>query len=207
MKKLGFCLFLTLSLVGCTQPGTSGPVPGGQSASAEMAEAESTQAAAADGDRTPTAAELGREETAELTFILEGQEETVPAALYIGQGYSLYLPTEGWEWGHFTENGVLSDFWESTDNSDVELRIFHLGERSIEECREGFVQELSDYVVTEDKQGGLYVEDTEESMVMDVRFHEGGGNVYAVTWTYPMETAEGFGIRLNVLADTFEVMA
>lgn len=209
MKKLFLCLLLTLSLTACGPSGASGAAPGGQTEPVETGAepTESAQTAVTDGDRNPTAEELGRPEATDLTFFVEGQEETMPATLYIGQGYSLYIPTEGWNREVFTENGVPADSWESTDSDRAELRILHLGQRSLEDCRNWVIQELSDYVISEDQQGGLYGEDTEEGMVMDVRFHEGGGNVYAVTWTYPMEAAEGFGTRLSVLADTFEVMS
>lgn len=207
MKKLFLCLLLTLTLTACGQSGTSGAVPGGQTEPVDTSDAESTQPAVTDGDRAPTAEELGRPETTDLTFFLEGQEESVPAALYIGQGYSLYIPVEDWVRESFTENGAAADSWESTDNDAVELRILHLGERSLEDCRDWIIQELSDYVITEDQQGGLYGEDAENGMVLDVRFHEGGGNVYAVAWAYPFEAAEGFGARLGVIADTFEVQS
>lgn len=212
MKKLLLCLLLTLSLAlsACGQSApaqgdSQTPEPGGQTQPADPADSAQTETTQ-NADRTPTAEELGRPETTDLTFFLEGQEETVPAALYIGQGYSLYLPTEDWVRESFTENGVPADSWESSDNDDVELRVLHLGDRSLDGCRDWVIQELSDYVITEDQQGDLYGEDAENGMVLDVRFHEGGGNVYAVAWAYPFEAAEGFGTRLGVIADTFEVM-
>lgn len=210
MKKLFLCLLLTLTLTACGQSGASGTVPGGQTEPAgtsEIESAESAQTAVTDGDQTPTPEEVSRPETTDLTFFLEGQEESVPAALYIGQGYSLYLPTEGWVRESFTENGVPADSWESTDNDDVELRILHLGDRSLEDCREWIIRELDDYVISEDKQGGLYGEDAENGMVLEVRFHQGSARMYAVAWAYPFEAAEGFGARLGVIADTFEVLS
>lgn len=210
MKKLFLCLLLTLSLTACGQSGASGAVSGGQTEPAGMSEiesAESAQTAVTDGDQTPTPEEVSRPETTDLTFFLEGQEESVPTALYIGQGYSLYIPTEGWGRESFTENGVAADSWESTDNDDVELRILHLGDRSLEDCRDWIIQELNDYVITEDQQGNLYGEDQEDRMVLDVRFHQGSTGMYAVAWAYPMEAIEGFGTRLGVIADTFEVLS
>lgn len=217
MKKLYLCLLLTLTLTACGasnsgQGGSQTPEPGGQTEPAGISgtaqtETEATQdAVTSDDDRKPTAEELGRSETTDLTFFVEGQEETVPAALYIGQGYSLYLPAEGWERESFTENGAAADSWESTDNDAVELRILHLGERTLDECYDWIIREMDDYVISEDKQGGLYGENRENGMVLEVRFHPGDAGMYAVAWAYPLEAAEGFGTRLNVLADTFEVM-
>lgn len=209
MKKLFFCLLLALSLTACGASGASGAVPGGQTEPAgtdAAVQPETVQTAETAGDRNPTAAELGRAETMELTFFVEGTEETEPAALYIGQGYSLYIPTEGWVRESFTENGVPAESWESADNNPVELRVLHLGEQSLSDCREWIGREFDRYVLSEDKQGGLYGEDAENHMVLDIRFHENSGTVYAVAWAYPMEAAEGFGTRLSVIADTFELM-
>lgn len=209
MKKLFLCLLLTLTLTGCGHSGASGAVPGGQTepvGNCGTVQTETAQTAETAGDRNPTAAELGREETTDLTFFIEGTEETEPAALYIGQGYSLYIPTEGWVRESFTENGVPADSWESAGNDRAELRVLHLGERSLEDCREWISREFDRYVLSEDKQGALYGEDSENGMVLDIRFHEDGEAVYAVMWGYPMEAAEGFGTRLSVIADTFALM-
>ena len=35
---------------------------------------------------------------------------------------------------------------------------------------------------------------------------EGAGTVYVISWEYPAEAAEGFGVRLEQIAGTFEVM-
>lgn len=209
MKKLFLCLLLTLSLTACGMSGASGTIPGGQTEPAgtdATIQTETAQTAQTSGDRAPTAEELGREATADLTFVLEGQEETEPAALYIGQGYSLYIPTEGWVRESFTENGVPADSWESAGNERAELRILHLGDRSLADSREWIVREFDRYMLSEDKRGDLYGEDAENGMVLDVRFYE-GGSVYAVLWAYPAEAAEGFGTRLSVIADTFEAMS
>ena len=199
MKKLLLCLLLALSLSGCGQtsavpaaPESGIPAGTGQTASAE--------------DRTPTAQELGREETTDLTFLIEGTEETLPAALYIGQGYSLYIPTEGWALEHDTEDGIPVDSWESTVNDNAELRVLHLGQKTQEEARAWVTAEEDDYRLTEDQQGGLFGEDPEDRMCLDVRFHEARDQLYAVLWEYPLEAAEGFGCRLGVIADTFELM-
>lgn len=210
MKKLILCLLLTLTLVGCGQTApTQDPAdtPPQQDVTDQTpANEDTTQATTPDGDRNPTAEELARPESTDLIFFLEGQEEAVPAALFIGQGYSLYIPTEDWLAEQDLDDGVPVDSWENVYNDDVELRVLHLGERTLDECYAWVTQHEDDYVISEDKQGGLYGQDQEDRMVLDVRFHEGGGQMYAVMWEYPMEAAEGFGTRLSVMADTFEVM-
>lgn len=210
MKKLLLCLLLTLTLSACGQSApaqgdSQTPEPGGQTQPADPANSVQTETTQ-DADRNLTAGELDRSETTDLIFFLEGQEEAVPAALFIGQGYSLYIPTEDWLAEQDTDDGVPVDSWENAYNDDVELRVLHLGERTLDECYAWFTQNEDDYVISEDKQGGLYGEDQEDRMVLNVRFCEGSGTMYAVAWEYPFEAAEGFGTRLSVIADTFEVM-
>ena len=38
-----------------------------------------------------------RAEHVDLTFFVEGEEEALPATLYVGDGYSLYIPDEDWD--------------------------------------------------------------------------------------------------------------
>ena len=130
MKKMIFLLALLLALTGCGQkPAT--PPPAAETPAAE-APAETPTLSA--GDRNPTAAELGREEKTELAFTVEGETELVPATLYIGQGYSIYIPDEGWRLEKWVDDGIPEDTWESIVNDDVELTVLHLGEKTLEEA-------------------------------------------------------------------------
>ena len=53
----------------------------------------------------------------------------------------------------------------------------------------------------EGKQGDLLGDDGKT--VLHVRFYEGGYGTFAVLCRYPAEAAEGGGVRLQVIADTF----
>ena len=88
MKKRLLCMTLLLAAVlsGCGQKNAPETQMGAATSPETTAPADSA------GDRNPTAAELGRDETTDLIFLAEGTEETVPATLYIGQGYSIYIP-------------------------------------------------------------------------------------------------------------------
>ena len=205
MKKLILILTLLLALSGCGQK-TSPVVPDVPPTAPETAAPETTAPAVPTEDRNPTAAELGREEKKDLVFMVEGTEETVPATLYIGQGYSMYIPDEGWRLEKDMDDGVPEDTWESTVNHDVELRVLHLGEKTLEQAKAWVTAAEDDYRLIEDKQGGLGGMDEEDREVMEVRFYPSGSQMYAVLYEYPMEAAEGFGARLAQIAETFEVM-
>ena len=210
MKKLMLILTLLLALPGCGQK-TSPVVPdvpptAPETAAPETAAPETTAPAVPAEDRNPTAAELGREEKKDLVFMVEGTEEAVPATLYIGQGYSIYIPDEGWRLEKDVDDGIPEDTWESTVNHEVELRVLHLGEKTLEQAQEWVTAEEDDYRLIEDKQGGLGGTDEEDREVMEVRFYPSGSQMYAVLYEYPMEAAEGFGARLSQITETFEVM-
>ena len=210
MKKLILILTLLLALTGCGQK-TSPVVPdvpptAPETAAPETAAPETTAPAVPAEDRNPTAAELGREEKKDLVFMVEGTEEAVPATLYIGQGYSIYIPDEGWRLEKDVDDGIPEDTWESTVNHDVELRVLHLGEKTLEQAQEWVTAEEDDYRLIEDKQGGLGGTDEKNREMLEVRFYPSGSQMYAVLYEYPMEAAEGFGARLSQITETFEVM-
>ena len=201
MKKhhLAIALLLALSLTGC---GRQTAAPTAQIAPAPQE--ESTAEAAP--DRAPTAEELGRAERMDLAFSVEGETEMVSATLYTGQGYSIYIPDEGWRLEKDVDDGIPEEKWESTVNDDVELRVLHLGEKTLEEAKAWVTAEEDDYRLIEDKQGGLGGTDEKDREMLEVRFYPSGSQMYAVLYEYPMEAAEGFGARLGQIAESFEAM-
>ena len=155
-------------------------------------------------ESTPDACEnIGREQNKDLVYYLEGEETKEPATLYIGDGYSVYIPNEGFQLEHDTENGVPADSWESVLNEEVEFEILHLGEMDLKQAQEWVIREEDDYQLVEDKRGGLGGTDKADN-VLDVRFETVGNSIYALMSKYPMEATEGFGVTLSVVADTFE---
>ena len=209
MKMLILILALLLALSGCgqkTSPAVPETPPTPETTAPEPTAPETTAPAVSAGDRNPTAAELGREEKMDLVFMVEGMEETVPATLYIGQGYSIYIPDEDWRLEKDVDDGIPEEKWESTVNDDVELRVLHLGEKTLEEAKAWVTAEEDDYRLIEDKQGGLNGTDEKDREMLEVRFYPSGSQMYAVLYEYPMEAAEGFGARLGQIAESFEAM-
>lgn len=163
-----------------------------------------SEAAELKEEAVPTAAQPDRPETADLKFVLEGVEETVPAVLYLGQGYSIYIPDKGWRLDdRERDDSVLEVTWESTHRDDVELQVLELGNRTLAEAQAFVKAEEDDFRFQEDQQGGLLGTDERDREIMEVRFHSGEHGMYAVVYIYPEKAAEEFGTRLSVMADTF----
>lgn len=156
-------------------------------------------------------ANTARPEHTELEITVEGVSEQLPAALYIGDGYSIYIPEEGWEHEQETEGHITEDSWESTVNDEVELRVLHYGvypDASLIETKSHFARECG-YVFTDLLGGDLGDPLTgidEDGDWLGFMAAEGqGGETYVVAWEYPAGTEEGFGARLPQIANTFEV--
>ena len=158
------------------------------------------------GDQNNISNDLSRDETTDLRFMVEGMEELVPATLYIGQGYSIYVPNEGWRLEEDINEGIQIDTWESVINDDVELSVLHLGERTLDQAQDWIITEEEDFIFTEDEQGNLVGTDREDQKNIAVIFYSSDNAMYAVQYTYPIEATEGFGTRLSVIASTFEIL-
>ena len=134
----------------------------------------------------------------ELTFYVEGMEETAMATLYAGDGYSLYIFDENWV--YYLDDG--QPVWESRFNPDVKLSVIHLKDMPLSVAQGWVRRRFEGFDLIEDNQGGLGGTNAENIMA-DVRLIPSQDDVYAVSSIYPMEAAEGFGTRLAVMADTF----
>lgn len=144
----------------------------------------------------------GRQLQTELTFYIEGMEETCPATLHMEDDYSLYIPDEGWT--HYIGNLDYQPLqrWESQVNPEVALQIISLNGMTLSQAQHWVIEEMPDYTLIYDKQGGLGGTDAENNMA-DIRFCVSKDAVYGICCFYPMEAAEGFGTRLYAIADTF----
>lgn len=160
------CLALTVSACGQT-------VPAG--ASAGTADSASPQ---------ESAPETGREKQTTLSMELEGQTEEVPATLYEGEGYSIYIPDEGWTKTAEKLPKGACDQWVAADNPDVTLT-----------------------VCTEDETDRKWSASQTRVRVEQDPGTAGGSHDWYLYEAYPEEAAEGFGARLQVITGTFALTA
>lgn len=169
------CMALALSACGQTPPAAASP-----GASAGTPPAASSGAASSQAQGEP-AAEAGRDARTVLIMEVEGQTEEVPATLYEGEGYSIYIPDEGWEKVTGKLPKGAADQWVSAYNPDVTL------------------------TVCPNEAAGNWVESQQKAIVYNQKSEV--GDVVFRAWTvymaYPPEAAEGFGARLPVMAESF----
>lgn len=164
------CLALTVSACGQTAPaGASASTPAGASTSA------ATSAVLQD-----SASETGREKQTTLSMVLEGQTEEVPATLYEGEAYSIYIPDEGWTKSAGKLPKGACDQWAAADNPDVTL------------------------TVCPDETDGKWVESQTCGIIYDQKSKTGDAlRRWTLYLAYPDEAAEGFGTRLDAIGATF----
>ena len=133
------------------------------------------------------------QEKAQITFQLEGVSETVPAYVYEGMDYTIVVPDGGW---HMYEPGA----WQATFNQSVKFWVKgYSGDNAkklIEQLSgEGYVLGVGGSVMTRRSSEGELIE--------NVMIFRNGDSLRAVFYCYPSDTAEGFGVRLDTIVNTF----
>lgn len=128
-----------------------------------------------------------------ITFTVEGMEEVVPATIYEGLHYTLSIPTEGWEM-------IASECWVSDVNGDVQFWVTDYAGEDID----SICKKLMDtgYETSEFDPYSLSRED-EEGLVHFVRLFTENDETIGLFYCYPAEAAEGFGVRIPTIIDTF----
>ncbi|MDE5588663.1 MAG: nuclear transport factor 2 family protein, partial [Acetatifactor sp.] len=134
-----------------------------------------------------------------VTFTLEGMEERVPADLYIGAGYGILIPSEGW---YMYRSGA----WMADVNDEVQLIIQDYGEKTIEQVIEYLVS--IGYSVTEEDTAKLSWNRRELMTTIELIEHMDSEETktWGIICRYPPEAEEGFKERLAIMADSFCIM-
>lgn len=135
-----------------------------------------------------------RESTTTLDFVIEGETEAVPVTLYVGNGYSIYIPDEGWQ-------TTAPDTWLSTVNEQVQLRVTcYSGKSGLQLTEELYAEGYSDLA---DDRASLIKVDEDSAVTTKAILGEFADDTWGIFYSYPSEAEEGWGSRLAVIADTF----
>ena len=130
-----------------------------------------------------------------LKIMREGEMDEMPATLFAGEGYSIYLTDGDWQqhapdaWSGAFEGQIVL-------NGQVQLWIAHYEDKTADQVKEelesdGYTTENSDMT----KQEG--------EVIYKVRLNEFENDVWGVNYCYPIEAEEGWGALLPLIVDTF----
>lgn len=196
MKDRIICLaaaLLAAALAGCAGPSSSqssGPPP---ASSAAPSSAVSSQ---------PTAP--GRELHTELEIWVEGEPEKVPATLFQGEGYSLYLPDGEWVQTSSMsgEQPEEADLFAAAANSQVTLSV--RPDRSGQDLERAYDALWAEGYNQSDDNDHFFAR-TMEGRVQCQYVIAGESGVWYVAWSYPdtSEYLEGWGSRIPQLMPGF----
>ena len=159
-----------------------------------------SQATGADTSPTETTGPLSdRDPKIRLEFSLEGAVERQDATLYVGNGYSIYITDDGWL-PTPGANGEVS--WRSRYNGEVTITVIPNAGATTDQAKESLFAGFAE--VTQD--GEYFVAYNEiNQFYRAARLIETPNGILAAVWNYGLESAEGFGARLRVLAGTLMI--
>ena len=130
-----------------------------------------------------------RSKTMELEFVAGGQVKSAPASLYLGDGYSIYIPDTGWMSEREREDGIPEDIWESVTDDEVQISVSHYKGIPAAEAVTVFLEEHDDFVFQEllldysEAKEPLEGVD-EDGDVLKFILRSGVGDTYIVSWEY-----------------------
>lgn len=196
MKDRIICLaaaLLAAALAGCAGPSSSQSSSPPPASSAAPSSAVSSQ---------PTAP--GRELHTELEIWVEGEPEKVPATLFQGEGYSLYLPDGEWVQTSSMsgEQPEEADLFAAAANSQVTLSV--RPDRSGQDLERAYDALWAEGYNQSDDNDHFFAR-TMEGRVQCQYVIAGESGVWYVVWSYPdtSEYLEGWGSRIPQLMPGF----
>ncbi|MDE7206722.1 MAG: hypothetical protein K2N90_06120 [Lachnospiraceae bacterium] len=132
-----------------------------------------------------------------LEVTREGETEEIPATLFVGQGYSIYLTDDRWQ-PHAPDawTGVVDG--QPVLDGKVQLWITFFKDKTFNQVQEELAEEGY-------QSDGSEIIRQESEMIYKVKLNEFEGDVWGVCYCYPIEVEEGWGAILPLIADTFVV--
>lgn len=145
----------------------------------------------------------GREASTTLPVEIKGTTEEMPVSLYEGDGYSLYVPSEGLRENNAEtgEEGLIAE-WDD-DTQDTSLQIIKYSDLTAEDAAEEYQAEMGDYSFA--RRENIFTGETEDgSSYREFTVYQSTDAAYVITWDFPSDEEEGFSERLARIAETFE---
>lgn len=134
------------------------------------------------------------------------EEYPVPVQLYRAEGYSTYIPKEGFERSEGTYGGRPAVRWEYGENRNVWFSVVPLDTTSFNEAIQwGLSAGGPGYTLIEDKSGGVSGQSTDGSLFWAITFHEKDfKGIYAVICHYPVAQTDDLAAYVKLMADEFQ---
>ncbi len=181
MRLLLAALFLIIStMAGCS---TQEPTTGASDQNATSPQEETS------GQNTR---ESSRESSTVLIYVKDGMQEEKTASLYLGEGYSLYVPDEDWTMS-------VPGLWAA--ENDKRVRFFVSSYEGLHASQVERILTEQGYVVGDN---GLWKQ--EGNTMYCARCCETESDVWALNAVYPPEAEESWGADIQAIFDTFEVV-
>ena len=134
------------------------------------------------------------------------EEYPVPVQLYRADGYSTYIPKEGFERSEGTYGGRSALRWEYKENRDVWFSVVPLDTTSFNEAIQwGLSAGGPGDTLMEDKSGSISGQSTDGSLFWAITFHEKDlKGIYAVICHYPVAQTDDLAAYVKLMADKFQ---
>lgn len=163
----------------------------------EKAEVAEKTEEAAEAEKAEKTEKEYKEEKMVLKIMREGEMAEMPATLFAGEGYVIYLTDGDWQ-QHATDAWTVAFEGKIVLNGQVQLWIIHYEDKTGDQVKEelksaGYTLENSDMTRQEGE------------VIYKVRLNEFENDVWGINYCYPMEAEEGWGALLPLIADTFAV--
>ena len=157
----------------------------------------------ADGPTDILVTEGSDGEEVNLTVTTQDGKEPVPAKLYKGDGYLIYIPKDGYRYEKDYDDGVLEEKWESIKRDDIDIQVTTYKNTDALSAQGRFLRENEDYIF-EDLMGFSTCGMEPDGDTLWFNLHEANGSTYIVSWEYPKNTAESTKSELSEIAKTFK---
>lgn len=214
---LVFTIILTIGagmLIGCSvqkpkeDPMTESEFTGNMTESESIAD-NMTESIAGNSEPLNTEDQTSNDiSTTTLTFLLEGELEETTAKLYVGNGYSIYIPDESpysavesapvWE-------QTVPDTWVYAYNDRIRFYIERHENTSIADV-EAELSDIHEFTADNNTSSGrIEMVKQEDNLITRVRLMESTDDVWCIFYAYPEDAIEGAGARIPVIIDTFAV--